>query len=178
MNMRELLNEFEKLNLKKVGLSAVVGSNLYNTKEEDRRLLYPLALGIDMIPGDTVDVVMNLEDPLSEEFEGAFSHVDCISVLEHSRRPWLVCKNMERMLSENGTILISAPFVWRVHAYPDDYFRFTVNGVKSMFSNVKWADQAYTHHFLDRKMQMQKARSNHNVPAFERTEVVLFGVRQ
>jgi hypothetical protein len=85
---------------------------------------------------------------------------------------------MELMLSEQGTILISVPFVWRVHAYPDDYFRFTVNGVKSMFSYVKWTDQAYIHHALDRKMQLQKARSNHNIPTFERTEVVLFGVRQ
>ena len=176
--MHELLNEFEKPHLKKSGLTAVVGSNLYDTKEEDRRQLYPLSLGIDMVAGPTVDVVMNLEDSLREEFKGAFAHVDCLSVLEHSRRPWQVCKSMEQMLSEQGTILISVPFIWRVHAYPDDYFRFTVNGVKSMFSNVKWTDQAYVHHHLDRKMQLQKARSNHNVPAFERTKVVLFGVRQ
>lgn len=176
--MQQLRDEFEKGHKKTGGLTAVLGSNLYDTLEEDRRKRYPLALGFDQIDGKEVDVVLDLELPLPEEYIGAFAHVDCLSVLEHSKRPWLIAANIEQMLDVGGTTVIAAPFVWRQHSYPNDYFRFTPEGLKSMFTKVRWIDCAFLHHTVDRRLRMTKQRSVHNVPMFERTEVALFGVRE
>ncbi len=99
----------------------VVGSKCYKDKI-DRRQLYPHAFGVDLFEGEGVDLVHDLETPLPATV-GPFDHVDCCSVLEHVRRPWLLAENVENALDEGGTILISVPFAWRVHGYPGDGWR-------------------------------------------------------
>ena len=113
----------------------IVGSKIYK-KRPDWRLNYPTAVGVDMLEGEGVDVVMNLETdalPTSQ-----FAHIVCISVLEHSRNPFALAANLEQSLIKGGTIEISVPFAWRVHGYPSDYWRFTVEGVKVLFPNIEW----------------------------------------
>jgi hypothetical protein len=62
---------------------------------------------------------------------GTFEHVDCLSVLEHSKRPWLLAANLERLMRPGATIYITVPFIFRkIHAYPDDYYRFTPAAVE------------------------------------------------
>lgn len=120
----------------KVGPTLVVGSALYG-KRSDRRLRYTDAIGVDMQDGPGVDRVMDLEEPLPAGF-GPFAHVDCISVLEHARRPWLLAANIEALMETGGTIYLQVPFVWRVHSYPSDFWRFTVEGVRQLFPRVRW----------------------------------------
>ena len=121
----------------KAGRTLIVGSHVYAGRT-DRRLAYDDVVGVDMIPGDGVDRVLNMEDPLPADF-GVFDHVECISVLEHSRQPWLLAANIERVLEPGGTLDLSVPFVWRVHGYPEDHWRFTVSGVRLLFPNIDWA---------------------------------------
>ncbi|MEO7178372.1 MAG: methyltransferase domain-containing protein [Allosphingosinicella sp.] len=120
----------------RAGRTLIVGSRLYEGRE-DRRGRYPpfpVCVGLDMQPGPGVDLVHDLE----ERLVGSFDHVECLSVLEHARRPWLVAANIERLLVPGGTLFVSAPFVHRVHAYPNDYFRFTPAGVESLFPGIVW----------------------------------------
>jgi hypothetical protein len=104
----------------------------------DRRDLYADAIGMDMLEGEGVDIVHNLEEPLDLI---PFDHIDCCSVLEHCEKPWIVAENIQRLMA--GTILLSVPFVWRVHGYPSDYFRFTIEGVRSLFPRVEWEKIGY-----------------------------------
>ena len=90
-----------------------------------------------MLDGPGVDRVLDLEEPLPDDF-GLFAHVDCISVLEHSRRPWLLAANLERLLELGGTLYLQVPFVWRIHGFPNDYFRFTTEGVRVLFPQIEW----------------------------------------
>lgn len=109
--------------------------------KEDRTRCYSDVVGVDMLAGKGVDVVHDLEFPLG--MDGAFDHVECWSVLEHCRRPWLVAKHLQEAMREGATISLSVPFTWRVHAYPSDYWRFTVECVRLLFPAIQWDRLAY-----------------------------------
>lgn len=156
------------------GRTLIVGSRLYGQRE-DRRQLYESAIGIDMLDGEGVDRVLNLEDPLPDDL-GAFVHVECCSVLEHSRRPWLLAANLERLMLPDATIFLSVPFVWRVHDYPGDYWRFTTQGVRELFPAVEWASLRYCSDKL-REDHYLKALEHDHHPYLPRTEVLGFGVK-
>lgn len=124
-----------------------------------------------MLPGDGVDLVVNLEETLPHGL-GQFDHIDCLSVLEHSRRPWLLAENLQRLM--RGTIYVSAPFVWKVHAYPDDYFRFTPSGIRSIFPSVIWDAVLMAADVLTEGPKVSVLNPSGH-PYFSRTETVGFG---
>lgn len=171
----DLLAEFERLHVHPAaGRTLIVGSKIFSERE-DRRLRYPQVLGVDIQAGDGVDRVLDLEEPLPDDI-GRFHHIECMSVLEHSKRPWKMAANLERVLKPGGTLLVTAPFVWRVHGYPNDYWRFTKDGVRALFSHISWVRMAYAHETLkynDYVPQLDKAGGGH--PYLARTEVLAFG---
>lgn len=121
----------------KAGRTLIVGSRVYATRE-DRRRLYEEAVGVDMLAGPGVDVVANLEEQVPDELLFYFHHIECISVLEHSRRPWLLAANIERLMAPGATLHLAVPFVWKTHGYPSDYWRFTAEAVRELFPGIKW----------------------------------------
>jgi len=154
----------------KLGPTLIVGSQLYGNKL-DRRRLHADCTGVDMTAGPGVDVVADLE----LETVGMFAHIECMSVLEHCRRPWLMAANLEKMLDPCGTIYVTAPFVWRVHGYPDDYWRFTINGIKSLFTRIDWKAESYASRDLHTGDFLPCVKVD-DLPHFGRSEVCLFGV--
>jgi len=55
----------------------------------------------------------------------SFDVVICSEVLEHVREPILILKEAFRVLKHGGIILICVPFLYKIHADPFDYSRFT-----------------------------------------------------
>jgi len=159
----------------KPGRTLIVGSRVYEGRE-DRRPLFADAIGVDMLAGPGVDRVLNLEDSLPSDL-GQFDHVECISVLEHSKRPWKLAANLTRLMSMGATIYLSAPFIWRVHNFPNDYFRYTRDGIRALFPGIVWQQLAYAHEklsFSDRASVLEKGVGH---PYMARTEVLGWGVR-
>lgn len=168
---------FERDHVKpKPGRVAIIGSKVYPGRI-DRRALYPDAVGFDMLPGEGVDVVQDLEQPLSMEWLFAFDHIECLSVLEHSRRPWLLAANLQRMLKPGGTIFVAVPFVWRVHAYPSDYWRMTPEAFPLLFDFVDWQQLALCSWRVEVGRKL-KATKLFKFPYLPRTESAGFGVRK
>lgn len=118
------------------GRVLIVGSRVYPGRE-DRRVGWRDALGVDMLAGPGVDRVLDLEELLPDDL-GVFNHVECLSVLEHSRHPWLLAANIERLMAPGATIFIAVPLCWRLHAYPADYWRMSPAAVRSLFPAVTW----------------------------------------
>lgn len=167
--------EFERTYVRpRPGATLIVGSKVYETNA-DRRSAFQNCIGVDIQAGDGVDRVVDFEQPLPEDL-GRFDHVECVSVLEHARRPWLVVQNMEQVLVEGGTMFVTVPFVWRVHSYPNDYWRFTMDGLMSLFTQIKWQTVVYG----DREIHTGKIKSvtHDNHPYMARTEVLAFGIKQ
>lgn len=80
-------------------------------------------VGVDFVPGNGVDVV--LDDPYSLPFEsGSADAIVCSSVFEHSEFFWLLYLEMLRILKPSGLIYLNAPSNGYVHRYPVDCWRF------------------------------------------------------
>lgn len=168
-----VLDKFLRKNRPNEGRTLVVGSKQYDDKP-DRRQLYADALGVDLESGPGVDVVHDLEYPLSAAY-GQFDHIDCVSVLEHVQRPWKMAENLERCLKDEGTILVCVPFVWRVHAYPSDYWRMTAEALTVLFPSVQWQQRKYLTDGRLRKLT--PTREGAGGPWLARSELLAFGVR-
>ena len=101
-------------------------------------------VGLDMAAGKGVDVVADLTrsiDPLKEAYFGLGI---CCSVLEHVDKPWVFAANLTRVIRPGGLLYMSVPWVWRYHAYPDDYFRFSHRGVMKLFEEFEWSRLFYS----------------------------------
>lgn len=73
-----------------------------------------------------------------------FALAICCSVLEHTPRPWVMAKNITRLLRVGGMLCMSVPWVWRYHAYPDDYYRFSFRAIPVLFDELAWGDAHYS----------------------------------
>jgi hypothetical protein len=160
------------------GRALIVGSKLYEGRK-DRRALHENAWGVDLIEGQGVDQVVNLEDGLPVGF-GPFAHIECCSVLEHSRRPWQLAAALEDVLPRGGTLVVSVPWVWRFHGYPSDYWRFTPEGVKALFPRIEWKAMrlAVNGQLLERLDVLPKVIGEDGAVGLARAEVLGFGERQ
>jgi hypothetical protein len=155
----------------------VVGSKLYGTRQPWRSR-FPQGVGVDLEPGEGVDIVWNLEEnPLSSsdapsEFFPAFDHIECCSVLEHTQRPWLVAQTLDNLVTKGSTIFLAVPWIWRYHAYPHDYWRFSHSTFPILFPNVMWHTIKYSHDGdMDRDSRSPKAPDG----LLHRAEIFGFG---
>jgi hypothetical protein len=106
-------------------------------------------LGTDMQPGAGVDRVIDLSGDFSEiakELPGGFASIFCLSVLEHCRQPFRMAENLQKLLRTNGVIYISVPFAWEIHDHPKDYWRFCPEGIRELFSEIEFDEQACVYH--------------------------------
>jgi hypothetical protein len=101
-------------------------------------------VGLDMASGAGVDVVGDLSQGLCGLPESHFSLIICCSVLEHVEKPWQMAENIMRLTKSGGAVYMSVPWVWRYHAYPDDYFRFSWRGVETLFGGLSWQHHHYS----------------------------------
>jgi SAM-dependent methyltransferase len=59
----------------------------------------------------------------------SFDTVLSVQVLEHTPDPAGLVREMGRVLKDDGTLILSAPFQFRLHEEPHDYFRFSPHGL-------------------------------------------------
>lgn len=92
----------------------------------------PVYTAADLHAGKNIDVVTDI---LTTPFQdSSFDAVYCLQVFEHIPKPWLAVQEIRRVLVPGGVCVVSAPFLQASHADPDDYFRYTVAGLESLFS--------------------------------------------
>ena len=66
----------------------------------------------------------------------SFDTVLSTEVLEHTPDPAALVAEMARVLKPNGTVIITAPFAFRLHEEPYDYFRYTPHGLASLLERA------------------------------------------
>jgi SAM-dependent methyltransferase len=64
--------------------------------------------------------------------DGSFDTVLSVQVLEHTPDPAALLAEMARVLAPDGLLLLSAPFSFRLHEEPHDYFRFSPHGLREL----------------------------------------------
>jgi SAM-dependent methyltransferase len=60
----------------------------------------------------------------------SFDTVMSIQVLEHTPEPGHLIAEMARVLKPDGVLILGAPFSFRLHEEPHDYFRYTPHGLR------------------------------------------------
>jgi SAM-dependent methyltransferase len=59
----------------------------------------------------------------------------CLDTLEHCEDPPQACRELARVCSPDGGVaVISSVMLFGIHAYPNDYFRFTPEGFRAMLA--------------------------------------------
>jgi SAM-dependent methyltransferase len=91
-------------------------------------------VGCDVIQSNQnkVDVICEAVNLQFEDasFDTAFS----TQVIEHVEDPFKMLAEANRILREDGLIIVSAPFCWELHEQPYDFYRYTKYGLRAMFN--------------------------------------------
>lgn len=74
------------------------------------------------------------ELPFAEE---SFDGVVTTAVIEHVIEPWVVAKEIARVVKEGGFVYSEAPFVLGVHEGAYDFTRFTLGGHRALFRRFR-----------------------------------------
>src|SRR5262245_53466245 len=64
--------------------------------------------------------------------DGSFDTVISIQVLEHTPQPRRLVAEMARVLKKDGRLILAAPFSFRLHEEPHDYFRYSPHGLREL----------------------------------------------
>jgi len=68
--------------------------------------------------------------------DGSFDTVLSVQVLEHTPRPGPLVAEMARVLAPDGVLILTAPFQFRLHEQPHDYFRYSPHGLRQLCADA------------------------------------------
>jgi SAM-dependent methyltransferase len=96
------------------------------------------AIGLELVEGPGIDVVADACDLPFED--NTFDTILSVEVLEHVATPQKMVDEMYRVLKPGGTVLLSTPFVVRIHRTPNDYWRLTPDSLQMFFERYGAVD--------------------------------------
>lgn len=88
-------------------------------------------LRLDVNPASAPDFCADLHD--FEHEPEAFDAVVALEVLEHLYAPERAIDRIRHVLKPGGVCLLSTRFLYRYHADPHDYYRFTPDSLRYLF---------------------------------------------
>ena len=84
---------------------------------------------------EDVDFIGTVED-MSAVADRSVDTVLCSEVLEHVPRPAVALGEFARILRPGGTLLLTVPFMARLHEEPHDYFRYTRHALRTLLDDA------------------------------------------
>jgi len=105
----------------------------------DLRPLFPgrKYLGTDMRQGTGVDCLMNLHQlALLDEAIGTALVLETLEHVEFCHR---AMSEVYRVLQPAGIVILSSMMLFPIHNYPEDYWRFTPAGFRSLLRPFHWS---------------------------------------
>jgi ubiquinone/menaquinone biosynthesis C-methylase UbiE len=69
--------------------------------------------------------------------DNTFDLIICTEVLEHVSNPFAAVAEINRMLKPGGQVYVTTPFNFRIHGPLPDNWRFTIHGLKQLFSHME-----------------------------------------
>ena len=97
---------------------------------------------LDIAAQDGVTLVTDAHD-MGCLKDGSVDAVISANTFEHLRHPDQAIAEIFRILKPGGHVWISVPFVFPFHADPDDYYRFTHNGLRVLCADFDEIDCDY-----------------------------------
>jgi len=101
-------------------------------------LQLPGFINLDIAPVPGVDIIASAERlPFQES---SCDYVSCLALLEHIEHPERAVAEIHRVLKSGGETQVVVPFCHPYHAYPDDYSRFSRDGLANLFRCFRKVD--------------------------------------
>jgi len=95
----------------------------------------PKIINLDISMYPNIDIVADAHHlPFKDE---GLDGIVIKNVFEHLQDPVTVRNELKRVLKKGGKIFAKVPFLQPFHAVPDDYQRWTINGLKEFFKDFK-----------------------------------------
>jgi SAM-dependent methyltransferase len=93
-------------------------------------------LGFDIeARGVALDYTGSVED-MHEVPDASVDTLLCSEVLEHVPHPASALSELARVLAPGGTLLVTVPFLARLHEEPHDYYRYTRHGLRTLLDEA------------------------------------------
>lgn len=95
-------------------------------------------INVDFYPFENVDIVAD-----ANQLPFADNSIDAIineSLLEHTPNPERIVQEMLRVLKPGGLLYLSTPFVASFHSSPEDYYRWSKQGLKQLLKDFEELD--------------------------------------
>ncbi|MFA4871762.1 MAG: class I SAM-dependent methyltransferase [Patescibacteria group bacterium] len=80
----------------------------------------------------------DIEGGISNFVDNTFDAVLALEVLEHTARPQAALQEIKRILKPGGVLILTVPFLLSYHARPNDYFRYTKEGLGLMLNDQQF----------------------------------------
>jgi SAM-dependent methyltransferase len=129
-------------------------------------------VGLDYQSGLDVDVVADAHHLVSAVGEKSFDVVISCSTFEHLKYPWLVAHQIMQALRPGGLLFVQTHQTFPIHAFPNDYYRFTREAMASLF-NTSMGMQVETEYNFPAQIHSERTPTSQNHKSF--LNVVLFG---
>jgi len=114
----------DKLPAGGVGLNIGSGLTLIDPRVKNMEIFG--AVGIDYV-GSVEDIPVDADE---------FDIVICQEVLEHVKNPVQAMSEIRRVLKKGGSAYIQLPFIIGLHPCPNDYWRFSEEGIEELALSV------------------------------------------
>src|SRR5262249_46339393 len=105
-------------------------------------------VGLDIGDGPNVDAVGDIAGDLYALRKKLgipqFGFIICAHVLEHVRQPWVAARNIAHLLKPDGHVFITVPWVQGFHEFPNDFWRMSFEGVRSLFDGFAFENEFYS----------------------------------
>jgi len=85
---------------------------------------------------NTINFVGDLNEGIPSIKSNFFDYILCTQVLEHIKRPHVAFKEFSRVLKPKGKLFLTTHMAFDEHMIPNDYFRFTKYGLKTLGEDV------------------------------------------
>ena len=93
---------------------------------------------LSIFPNEQFDNVILADATLCDEVPSeSFDAIFSVSVFEHISKPWKAAEQLTRLLKPGGIMYHAAPFSYFYHGAPADFWRFTPDAFRLMFSSLE-----------------------------------------
>jgi SAM-dependent methyltransferase len=92
-------------------------------------------VGCDLRMGPGVDEVQDLHALAIPD--GSVGTALLFDTIEHVRAPWKAMEELHRVLKPGGIVVMTSVWYFPIHAYPDDYWRFTSSAFRTLFEGFE-----------------------------------------
>jgi hypothetical protein len=133
-------------------------------------------LGTDIEPGADVDVVADAHRLVNAVGTERFDVIVSCSTFEHLKYPSLAAHELLRTLKVGGALFVQTHQSFPLHGYPADYYRFSREGLASLFGTTMGFDVRATNYDFPAQVVARRSDDSHLFPAFLNT--TLWGVKR